>query len=433
MAEPKRQSTAKNKRAALTGREYARNKRIAFWMLVFLVVVAAFAGGFLLRSNIPLMVSLGVPVDESVEAPASNATAKPKTVYDALSARISEVEDMLTAYSFDEIHLEEATAGTLTDLMASTQDPYAAYLSQERYEAYMKETSERGQSGIGVLFGDYDGRAYVIDVLEGSQAQAEGVRQGDFVHAVDGDASHTWSTSELVGALARQDGENVVITWVRPISLDATTGEEFTTTLACRTYDVVNVTYELREQVGYIKLHQITGNCSALVQDAVEQLAAQGAQAYVLDVTDNPGGYLTQALDVASLFIPSGVLVGIETPEGTSTRTATGATITMAPMVVMANEFTSGVTEVLVAALKDNQRATVVGQTTIGKGSVQVTRELSFGGAIRYTAAYYLTPSGREISGNGVAPDIEVANPQDDTDDRQLLVAVETARSMIGA
>lgn len=434
MTDPMRNRTERAKRAYASGREYLRNKKIAFFMLWFLILVAAFVAGFLIRSNLPLMASLGFQSEDIAAATSSSPNStKLKTTYDSLSMRISEVEDMLASYSLDDVNLEEATNSMLTELMESTGDPYAAYFDPERYEKYMMEDAERGFSGVGVLFGDYNGRAYAIDVLSGSEAQAAGVQQGDFVEAIDGDSSHIWSAAEVIGALSREDGESVIITWMHPISLDATTGETFTTTLVCRTYDMQNVTYEMSEDVGYIKLRQITGNSSELVQAAVEDLTAQGALAFVLDITDNPGGYLTQSLDIASMFVPSGVLVGIETQDGTSTRAASGTTITSAPLVVMINGYTSGVAEVLAAALQDNNRATTVGQTTTGKGSVQVIRELSFGGAVRYTAAYYLTPLGHEINGVGVVPDINVANPPDAEENFQLQVALDTARSLIGA
>ncbi len=433
MGSQTRQSTASAKRAALSGRERARNRRIAFWLIVVLVVIAAFLGGFFVRSNVALMTSLGIPVDASEEAANTSSTTKAKTPFDSLSARISEVEDILSAYSFDDVSLTDATEMGLTELMASTDDAYAAYYNEDRYATYLKEDADRGFSGISVLFGEYDGRAYATDVLEGSEAQAKGVKQGDFVQAVDGDSSHAWSASEVIGALSKEDGDSVVITWMRPLSLDATTGDEFTTTLTCHTSETINVSSELNEDIGYIKLRQMTANSAELVQAAVEDLTAQGARAFVLDITDNPGGYLTQALDIASQFVSSGVLVGIQTPDGTTTRTATGATVTTAPLVVITNGYTSGVSEVLAAALKDNQRATIVGQTTTGKGSVQVTRELSFGGAIRYTAAYYLTPSGRDITANGVAPDVEVTNDASSDENTQLLVALATARSLIAS
>ncbi len=145
-----------------------------------------------------------------------------------------------------------------------------------------------------------------------------------------------------------------------------------------------------------------------------------------------PGGYLTQAVDIASLFIESGVIVEIQTVDGpASSKKASGATITSAPLVVLVNKYTAAAAEVLAAALQDNQRAQLVGETTLGKGSVQVVRELDFGGAVRYTAALYLTPLGYHIDDTGIVPQAVVANGDADgkTDD-QRIVALDTARAL---
>jgi carboxyl-terminal processing protease len=332
----------------------------------------------------------------------------------------------------DTIDLQTATASMMQDLVDSIDDPYAKYFSPERYEAYIKETTESKYSGIGVLFSDYNGRAYAIDVLEGSEAGAKGVEQGDFVVSINGDSSQTWTAAEVIGALSKEEGGNVIITWMRATSLDATKGDEFTTTLECKKYEVQNVTSEIKgNNVGYIQIKQITANSATLVQNAVRDLTQQGASSFVLDLRDNPGGYLTQSLDIASMFVTSGVLVGIRTNDGVNTRTSTGATITDAPVVVLINSYTSGAAEVLAAALADNNRATTVGQTTKGKGSVQVIKELSFGGAIRYTAAYYLTPEGHEISDVGVTAEIAVANEVGSDADMQLTVALDSAHSLV--
>lgn len=429
MAENEKQTRSKLKRANSVFKDRAINKTIARSFIIFIVIVLAFVLGFLVRSNAAFVASLGFPVDESV--PSTTAKGEVKTTYDAISERVGEVEDIFKTNSLDELNLAEATKTMLADFVKATGDPFAEYYDPDRYERYIKESADRKYSGIGVLFGDYDGRAYVIDVLSGSEAEARGVAQGDFVQSIDGDSSHVWGMREVIGALARDEGEKVVITWMRPISLDADKGQEFTTTLTCSRYDVENVTTNLEEEVGYIKLKQVTSTSASLVKSSIEDLTANGAQAFVLDLRDNPGGYLTQALDIASLFVPSGVLVGIETNDGTTTRVASGQTITEAPLVVLMNEYTAAATEVLAAALQDNQRATTVGTTTMGKGSVQVVRELSFGGAVRYTAAYYLTPLGHGINGEGLSPNIVVSVSADDENDTQYLVAMDTARSLL--
>ena len=352
-----------------------------------------------------------------------------KTVYDSVSTRVAEVEDLLSLYSLDSYDLESSTYDMIDAMMKSTGDPYAAYYSPDRYASYVKETGNRDYAGIGVLFSEYNGRAYAVDVFQGSEAEAKGVKQGDFVVAVDGDSSKTWSLTEVVKAVSQQEGQSVVVTWMRPTSLDAQKGSEFTTMLTCQKHDEQNVSTSLDDTVGTVKIRQITQNSARLVEEAVRGLLEQGATSFVIDLRDNPGGYLTQAVDIASLFVQSGVLVQIQGPDGVSTKTASGVTLTDAPLVVLVNNYTSSAAEVLACALQDNQRAEVVGQNTMGKGSVQVMRELSFGGAVRYTAAYYLSPLGHEIDGIGVVPDVSISNG-DDGADTQMLIAMDTARSL---
>lgn len=427
----KRRKAAKFKRSILAMRNQSKTRKLAWIMLTCLFIVGAFIAGFAIRSNTALMLSLGIPMEEIVATP-GGTISKAKTSYDSLSERISEAEDILKTYSFDDIRLTEATNSLLDSLVESTGDPYAEYFTAERYKTFLIENSDRKSAGVGVLFADYQGRAYAMDVLEGSEAQAEGVRQGDFVIGMDGDRSHTWSAAEVITMLANHEGESVVITWMRPVSADMTSGEEFNTTLTCGEEDKQNVESALEEEVGYIKLRQFTANSSTLIANAIDDLTAQGAKAFVLDITDNPGGFLTQSLDIASLFIPSGVLVSIETKDGTTTRNASGSPKTAAPLVLLTNGYTSGVGEVLAAALKDNNRATIVGRTTRGKGSVQVTRELTFGGALRYTAAYYLTPLGQQLNEVGVVPNIETgidAAPEGESSPHSI--ALEVARSLI--
>lgn len=428
MGESPRHSTRREKRAQVVSRDRVRNRRYARIMGFLVCLVVAFALGFFARSQTAFVASLGIPVGE--EEVSSGSTNSLKTTYDSISQRVAEVEDMMAAGSMDSYDVQEATDSMLDALMKSTGDPYAAYFNAERYAVYLGDASNRSYAGVGVLFAEYNGRAYVTDVFEGSEAEARGVVQGDFVQAIDGDG-RDWTMTEVVNALSREEGSEVVVTWMHPTSLDAETGEEFTTTLTCQSYEEENVTTALSNDVGYICLRQITQNSTDLVRDAIADLTSQGALSFVLDIRDNPGGYLTQAVDIAGLFVKSGVLVEIETVDGTTTKTATGATATDAPVVVLVNEYTSAAAEVLASALQDNQRATVVGQTTMGKGSVQVMRELSFGGAVRYTAAYYHSPLGYDINDVGVIPDVVVGSDSEAEVDTQRLVAVDTAHSLV--
>lgn len=416
--------------AATARKARARNIKLAKVFSCIVVVAAAFAGGFAVRGNVDLLDSLGLTqLTGSPDAKAK--VSQQPTTYNSLSARVDEVEGIVNNDSLDSYDLDTATTKMLDAFALSTQDPYLRYYDASRRTA-MNSNQDAASSGdgVGVLFNEYNGSAYAVDVFEGSDAQAADVRSGDVVVAIDGDRSHTWSTSEVTAALKRDEGSQVVITWRRGASLDDATGTEFTTTLTVTSSTVKNVTTELSDSVGYIQLRQISQNSADLVRQAISDLDAQGAQAYVLDLRDNPGGYLTQAVDISSYFVKSGTIVRIVTTGADeTTKNATGSVLTDKPLVVLVNGNTSSAAEVIAASLQDNQRATLVGATTLGKGSVQVTHDLSFGGALRYTAAYYKSPLGHDIDGLGIHPDVAIALSSDE--DNQKSFALEMAQSMV--
>ncbi len=413
--------------AASARKARARNLRLIRIFILVIVIAAVFCLGFFVRGNATVLSALGFTalVDDD---PAK--TVEQRTVYNSLSERVEEVEDTLSEESLDTFDLDQTTTGVLNALATATEDPYLRYYDQAQY-ALLEQNAADDYEGVGVLFGESDGKAYAVDVFDDSPAQIAGVQQGDFVVAIDGDRTREWSQTEVLAALDREEGSTAVITWRRPATSGAEGGEEFTTALTCVKTSETNVTSVLGDDgVGVITLRQITGNSTDLVRSAVESLEAQGAHSYVLDIRDVPGGYLSQAVEIANLFVRNGIIVQIETNGGISTRQASGEVVTDKPLVVLVNGNTTAAAEVLASALQDNQRATLVGQTTMGKGSVQVVRELSFGGALRYTAAYYLSPQGRAIDGLGVAPDI-IVDRNEGASDNQLSLAIETAQSSI--
>lgn len=429
-----RHSTANYKARSERRVEQATSHFMFRLFVAVILVVAAFVAGFVLRSQTELVASWGIPVSDSEQEALAAAAAS--NAHESVSARVADVENILSDYSMDEVDLTSATYSMLDDLLKSTGDPYATYYNPDLYNSYIKETTDRSYAGIGVVFADYNGRAYVSDVFEGSEAEAKGVQQGDFLLSIDSEDVSSWSMTEVVNALAKDEGANVSIAWMRPVSLDAQTGEQFTTTLTCKVYEEANLSTDLIGTVGVVKVRQITSNAAELVNQAVASLRDQGAIAIVLDLRDNAGGYLTQAVDIASLFVSSGVLVQIQTNDGPPTsKVASGESPYQdVPLVVAVNRYTSAAAEVLAAALQDNQRADVVGETSVGKGSVQVVRELDFGGAVRYTAAFYLTPQGEPIDNVGVVPQVGVANGEaEDAPDAQLSTAVDMARALVPA
>ena len=417
--------------AARTRKRRARSYRLIRVFLAIILICVAFAAGFAVRGQSAFLQSLGFPaaITGITQGDTDVQTAK-KDVYNALSSRVAEVEDILSSDSLDAYDLDVATEAALSAFGTASNDSYLRYYTPDRYNALLN-TQDEGYAGIGVLFSEYRGQAYAVDVFEGAPAQLEGVQEGDFIVSINGDRSQTWSRSEVAAVLSQSQGASVVITWRRPESLEADGGTEYTTTLECAEYDEENVTteYNSDRRVGYIKLKQLTQNSSSLVQGALTDLQGQGARAFVLDLRDNPGGYLSQAVDLASLFMSSGTVVEVQTIDGQSAKAASGQPATDLPLVVITNKNTAAAAEVVAAALKESQRATLVGTTTLGKGSVQILHELTFGGAMRYTAAYYLTPEGHAIDQVGVTPSVSLDNSGDG--DAQKDYAIELAGSRV--
>ena len=396
--------------------------------------------GFAFRSQVTLMSSLGIPIGEEADINVLTTKTKDsttisksavKSVYNSISERIDEVEDILADNSFDTADLDETTKAAITGILACTGDEYARYYSATEYSKLINDSKDNQYAGIGVLLNEMNGRCYIADVFEGSEADLKGVVSGDYVKSINGEDVTGKSATEVRTAVSAQAGKQIVVNFVRPKSSYGETGDEYSATLQVSNVNVENVTVTTKDDVAYIKVRQFNDETSNVLAQKVRELEDGNVSAYVIDVRNNPGGYLTGALDCASSFLTSGTLVTIESANGNADRTTEGQTITSKPVVVLINNNTAAAAEVFAAALHDNSRAALVGTKTAGKGSVAATRELSYGGAIRYTAAYYYTPSGNEIDKNGVKPDIELSDISNlDENSESLTSAIESAISI---
>ncbi|MEF2560375.1 MAG: S41 family peptidase [Eggerthellaceae bacterium] len=410
------------KQTAKVASKNKRNASIVKFLGACIFVCVVFCAGFAVRGNTDLLNAMGLSSFDADSDVNPGMTVSGDT-YNSLSARFAEVDGILSEGGMESYDLSQATAKALPAFLGTVDDPYLRYYDDQSYQSYLA-TTKNPNAGIGVLFGESNGQCFVSDVFEDSAAASAGIQSGDRIVSIDGIAKTTWSAPDVLNALSRGEGESVFIIWNRPAT-ESSEESTFGTTLTFSSSSEENVTYEMQEGIGIIRLKQITSDSASQVTNAINAVTAEGAHSLVLDLRDVPGGYLTQAVDISSLFIQSGVVVQIETAEGTTSRSADGKSITTAPLVVLVNGRTSGCAEVLAAALQETDRASVVGTVTLGKGSVQIMQPLSFGGALRYTAAYYLTPNGRLIEGTGVSPDIESSSAS-----TQESVALDMARSL---
>ncbi len=421
-------------------KEHARNRRIVKGLFLFFLIALAFICGFLFRSQVSLMTKLGVPLGSEsalniIGTTTSSETVSSRTLksaYNSISERISEVEDILSKDAFSSVDLDPATQVTIDAVMKNLDDDYAKYYNAEEYAKLIESSKSDSYAGIGVLFSEISGRVVAADVFAGGEADIKGVNKGDYIKSIDGHYSDNWTFSEVTQRINDAINSSLLITWGRGSSTDfPSASSDYSVTLSVSVTNQQNVTTSLEDDdVGYIKIRQFSDGIATLITDAIKSLQNDGAKSFVIDVRDNPGGYITSALDAAELFVASGTLVNIETKDTTTSRTTQGEIITTKPIVVLINSNTAAAAEIFASALHDNGVATTVGQTTAGKGIISATRELSFGGAIRYSAARYSTASGNQIQGNGIKPDIVISNSDDTSvDDNQLSIAILNAKN----
>jgi carboxyl-terminal processing protease len=380
-----------------------------------MLVAVAFAGGVAYeRFAAPL-----VPV------PAAASSTSPEKA-------LREVLGIIDDEALDPSNDASLTAGVVQGLLDALDAPYANYFDAKHFEYFGEQT--RGDFfGIGITISDRDGQAYVVSVIADTPAEAAGLKADDVIASIDGVKRDKWDLDEVVKRVRGPEGTTVKLEIIRE-------GEEaplpFTITRA--RIDVPTLEQELvGKDVGYVRLYTFNEKSVGDVADAIAALTKQGAKGFVLDLRDNPGGLLDSSVDMLSLFVKDGIAVRVEgrNPSANAEYRVSGKTATDAPLVVLVNENSASASEIVAGGLQDHARATVVGVTTFGKGSVQQIEELSFGGAIKLTIAHYLTPKGRVIDKKGVVPDVEVPMEPEQQAERETDVqfdrAIDVLRGLI--
>jgi carboxyl-terminal processing protease len=393
--------------------------------LAFIVGASGFIGGF-------AVAKVGTPfgaAPETVQVGDENLSA---------GEHVDEVNRLLRTDALEPPKETSATAGAIQGLLESNGDKYAMYFDQKHFE-YFNEDMAGEFGGIGVLLGEKDGTSYIVEVYKDTPAQRAGIEAGDLFSVIAGVTRKKWTNEEVVKRVRGEAGTEVELTMIRPGKAgepgkEGVPGKTYTVKVKRAMIQYPNIESEMKPgKVGYIRLGQFNAQATEDIADAVKKLEREGARSFVLDLRDNPGGALDQAVGVSSLFQPSGVVVRVEErgkPE-TEHRT-TAKKITDAPLVVLINGNSASASEIVGGALQDYGRAVLVGEKSFGKGSVQTIKELSFGGAVKFTIAHYLTPKSRVINGKGLTPDVIVKMDQEkqteEAADAQLKRGLDEAR-----
>ncbi|MGD2179066.1 MAG: S41 family peptidase [Anaerolineae bacterium] len=380
-----------------------------------------------------------LPPDSSEGTPDAEPTAEPEATPIPIPTPRNEAEetfqlfwevwDLVQRHYYDDLpSMREITYAAIRGMLDVLDDKYTAFIEPD-VAAVLEEDATGRFEGIGAFVdADESGKIRIVDTFENGPAQEAGLRAEDRVIAVDGESIVGDPLYEAIGKIRGPAGSEVVLTVEREEAR-----EPFDVVVTRARLDIPIVETEMRDDgVGYVRLYDFSATASESLEEGLEELLEHDPKGIVLDLRQNPGGWLDQAIDVADLFLAENV-VAVERFSDGREREFTASSGDIAediPLVVLVNNGSASGSEIVAGALQDHERAPLVGVATFGKGSVQRPFALSDGSELRVTVALWFTPDDQRIQGEGLTPDIEVPwsdeeREEDPEQDPQLQRAVE--------
>ena len=318
------------------------------------------------------------------------------------------MEIIRSNFYFYEKESDTLVDGAIAGMTKSLNDTYSQYYSAEEYAELTKSNSGY-YTGIGIVLQQQDvGQFEIIQVYAGTPAEEAGLLSGDRVTELNGVKADGLDLGTFLNAMHAEDGGRNEMIVLRD-------GTELSFTVTAREIYAPTVTYRMQtDSIGYLHLNGFHGDCVTEVKEAIEALREQGMQSLIFDVRDNPGGSLYDVCDIADLFLPKGlVITSLRSRTDRQKDYKTEQEGYVFPMVLLVNENSASASELLSGALRDHNRAHLIGTRTFGKGIVQSYFPVAgTGGYIKITTEAYYTPSGVCIQGEGIEPDETVENPE---------------------
>ena len=326
-----------------------------------------------------------------------------------------EVLEKINKEYVDEINQSESMDAAIDGLLQSL-DPYSAYMSPEVYNEMQTETSgEFG--GLGIEVNMESGVVKVISPIDDTPASRAGIKAGDYIIKIDDIQVQGKSLSEAVDLMRGPVGSSIILTVRRIGQKKALTFE-----IVREIIQIKSVKADLlKNNVGYLRLTSFNENSGDQIREQIREFEKNGnINSYILDLRNNPGGLLSQAIRISDFFLDNGEIVSTKSRKASENRkwfAKKGDLIGGKTLVVLINYGSASASEIVAGALQDHKRAIILGENSYGKGSVQSIIPLKNKGAIRLTVAKYYLPSGKSISEVGVSPDIEI---DEDTDEFRI-------------
>jgi carboxyl-terminal processing protease len=342
----------------------------------------------------------------------SAAQGAPSNVFTAYKALdlFSDAMQLVRASYVREVDESDLINGAINGMVTSL-DPHSSYMTPKEY-ANMKVENRGEFGGIGIEVTSEDGLLKVVDAIDDTPAARAGIKTGDLIKAIDGTSAQDMKLSDAVERMRGPVNSRVTLTISRK-------GQKtpFNLTIPRAVVHVQSVKYEKKGDIGYIHITSFADTTNNSLRSAIADINSQPGpkvRGYIIDLRNDPGGLLDQAIAVSGDFLEDGKVVvstrGRRQEDSQSYRGRGGDMTDGKPLAVLINEGTASASEIVAGALQDYKRATIVGVTSFGKGSVQTIMPLAGGGALRLTTARYYTPSGRSIQATGITPDVTVSN-----------------------
>ncbi|MBI5136175.1 MAG: PDZ domain-containing protein [Nitrospirae bacterium] len=342
---------------------------------------------------------IGYTLDDKPVMAEGNATTDHLAVFSEVLAHIQ------NKY-VEEVDVEQLIDGAVNGMIA-TLDPHSSYMKKESYTELKVDT--KGEfGGLGIQISVRDHKLVVISPIEDTPAFREGIKAGDQILKVDGEATQDMTVTEAVDKMRGPKGSDVTLTIVR----DGEDSKPFDVVITRDIIKIKSVRAKMIEPgIGYLRVTQFQERTGIEAREKLDELRKESLQGLVLDLRNNPGGLLTAAVEVSELFLDDGkMVVYIQGRDGKRDEYYAHSADSGGdyPIVVLVNNGSASASEIVSGALQDLGRAVIVGTVTFGKGSVQTILPLSDESGLRLTTAKYYTPSGRSIQNTGITPDIVV-------------------------
>lgn len=346
-------------------------------------------------------------------------------VYENLKI-FTEALSYIESHYVDEVEPDKAIQGAIRGMLR-TLDPHSSYMPPDVYREMQVETEGRF-GGLGIEITMRDDVLTVVSPIEGTPAFRAGIQPGDQIVKVNGESTKEMSLVDAVKKLRGPEGSSVNISIFRQGFAEP---KDFTLSRAVIQIKSVRWT-KLQDDVGYVKLRSFHKTTEEELEAALQDLGEQHIKSLVLDLRNNPGGLLEQAIAVANVFLEGGQLIvytkGRLPNQNMKGFAKSDGLHVSYPVAVIINGGSASASEIVAGALQDVHRATIIGTQSFGKGSVQTIIPLSDGSGLRLTTAKYYTPKGGEIHGKGITPDVVVEKPQE-TDSQGQENEQKSARS----